>query len=52
MGLANSPVTPKQLLELSPFAEACAKSDFITIYEMMEKVGYRDDEGLANDVSK
>ncbi|KAG6523167.1 serine/threonine-protein kinase BSK5-like [Zingiber officinale] len=49
MGLADSSVTSKQLLELSPFAEACAKSDYVTIYEMMEKVGYRDDEGLAND---
>lgn len=51
LGLANAPVASNQSLELlSPFAEACAKSDYVAVYEIM-KVGYKDEE-LANDVSK
>lgn len=52
MGILSGPVTSKQTLKLSPFGEACARLDLIAIYEILEKVGYKDDEGIANDVSK
>lgn len=36
---------------LSPFGEACARMDLTAIHEMLEKVGYKDDEGATNEVS-
>ncbi|CAD5184394.1 unnamed protein product [Musa acuminata subsp. malaccensis] len=51
MGILSGPVTSKQTLKLSPFGEACARLDLIAIYEILEKVGYKDDEGIANDLS-
>lgn len=52
MGIQNGPVTSKQTLKLSALGEACASLDFVAIYEILEKAGYKDDEGLANDVRK
>lgn len=52
MGILNGPVTSKQMIKLSPLGEACARLDLVAIYEILEKVGYKDEEGLANDVSK
>ncbi|RWW23378.1 hypothetical protein BHE74_00053585 [Ensete ventricosum] len=51
MGILSGPVTSKQTLKLSPLGEACARLDLIAIYEILEKVGYKDDEGIANDLS-
>ncbi|GKA54964.1 serine/threonine-protein kinase BSK5-like protein [Tanacetum coccineum] len=36
---------------LSPFGEACARMDLTAIHEMLEKVGYKDDEGATNELS-
>ncbi|CAL9153037.1 unnamed protein product [Musa hybrid cultivar] len=51
MGILNGPVTSKQMIKLSPLGEACARLDLVAIYEILEKVGYKDEEGLANDLS-
>ncbi|XP_064975644.1 serine/threonine-protein kinase BSK5-like [Musa acuminata AAA Group] len=51
MGILNGPVTSKQMIKLSPLGEACARLDLVGIYEILEKVGYKDEEGLANDLS-
>ncbi|GKB57213.1 probable serine/threonine-protein kinase BSK3 [Tanacetum coccineum] len=36
---------------LSPFGEACARMDLTAIHEMLENVGYKDDEGATNELS-
>lgn len=46
--LAPSRVTTTPL---TPIAEAIAKGDLTGIYEMLQKVGYKDDDGVANELS-
>ncbi|KAI3811556.1 hypothetical protein L1987_21281 [Smallanthus sonchifolius] len=41
----------KQTDSLSPFGEACSRMDLTAIHEMLEKVGYKDDEGAADELS-
>ncbi|CAI0471210.1 unnamed protein product [Linum tenue] len=40
-----------QPLSLTPFGEACLRMDHTALHELLEKVGYRDDEGIANELS-
>jgi hypothetical protein len=35
---------------LTPFGEACLRTDLTAIHEILEKIGYKDDEGIANEV--
>jgi hypothetical protein len=39
-----------QSLSLSPLAEACSRKDLTAIHEILEKTGYKDDEGTSNEV--
>ena len=39
-----------QPLSLTPFGEACLRMDLTAIHEILEKIGYKDDEGIANEV--
>lgn len=43
--------TPEKQTSLSPLGEACSRLDLTAIHEILEKVGYKDDEGVANEVS-
>ncbi|XWS38369.1 hypothetical protein CRYUN_Cryun19dG0125400 [Craigia yunnanensis] len=36
---------------LSPLGEACLRMDLIAIHEVLEKLGYKDDEGAATELS-
>ncbi|KAK7278367.1 hypothetical protein RJT34_23395 [Clitoria ternatea] len=36
---------------LSPLGEACLQMDLTAIHEVMEKIGYKDDEGAATELS-
>ncbi|TKY60622.1 serine/threonine-protein kinase [Spatholobus suberectus] len=36
---------------LSPLAEACLRMDLTALHEVMEKIGYKDDEGAATELS-
>lgn len=36
---------------LSPLAEACSRKDLTAMHEILEKTGYKDDEGTANELS-
>ncbi|KAK1321588.1 putative serine/threonine-protein kinase [Acorus calamus] len=40
-----------QQLSLTPLGEACSRLDLTAIHEILEKVGYKDDEGIANELS-
>lgn len=43
--------SPKEAVPLTPLGEACSRRDLTAIHEMLETVGYKDDEGVANEVS-
>ncbi|ERN09612.1 probable serine/threonine-protein kinase BSK3 [Amborella trichopoda] len=51
MGLPNGVASPLQALSLSPLGEACSRVDLTAIHEILDKVGYKDDEGIANELS-
>jgi BR-signaling kinase len=38
-------------LTLSPLGEACVRMDLTAMYEILEKLGYKDDEGAATELS-
>ncbi|KAK1299442.1 putative serine/threonine-protein kinase [Acorus calamus] len=38
-----------QQLSLTPLGEACSRLDLTAIHEILEKIGYKDDEGIANE---
>ncbi|XP_062085089.1 serine/threonine-protein kinase BSK5-like [Humulus lupulus] len=50
MGIPHRNAPPKEL-PLSPLGEACSRLDLTAIHEILEKVGYKDDEGIANELS-
>ena len=37
-------------LPLSPLGDACLRMDLTAIHEILEKIGYKDDEGAATEV--
>ncbi|XP_047316451.1 serine/threonine-protein kinase BSK5-like [Impatiens glandulifera] len=41
----------KQPLLLTSFGEACLRKDLTAIHEILDKIGYKDDEGIANELS-
>ncbi|KAK6290554.1 hypothetical protein POUND7_002095 [Theobroma cacao] len=51
MGIPQGTASPKQPLSLTPFGEACLRLDLTAIHEILEKMGYKDDEGIANELS-
>lgn len=50
MGISHGNASSKQM-SLSPFGEACSRTDLTAIHEILEKAGYKDDEGVANELS-
>lgn len=50
MGIQRETESPAQPLSLTPFGEACLRMDLTAIHEILEKIGYKDDEGIANEV--
>ncbi|XP_045827415.1 serine/threonine-protein kinase BSK6-like [Trifolium pratense] len=38
-------------LSLTPFGESCLRLDLTAIHAILEKTGYKDDEGVANELS-
>ncbi|WCJ28388.1 Protein kinase protein with tetratricopeptide repeat domain [Euphorbia peplus] len=49
MGISHE--TASSTLSLTPFGEACLRVDLTAIHEILEKIGYKDDEGIANELS-
>lgn len=50
MGLRNETASSTKPVSLTPFGEACLRLDLTAIHEILEKTGYKDDEGIANEV--
>lgn len=48
MGIPNSASS----VPLSALGEACVRRDLTAIHEILESIGYKDDEGVANEVRK
>ncbi|KQJ85379.1 probable serine/threonine-protein kinase BSK3 [Brachypodium distachyon] len=51
MDMPQGGASSMQSLTLSPLAEACSRKDLTAIHEILEKTGYKDDEGTANELS-
>ncbi|XP_058083961.1 probable serine/threonine-protein kinase BSK3 isoform X1 [Magnolia sinica] len=51
MGIPHGAASSLQQLSLSPLGDACSRMDLTAIHEILEKVGYKDDEGTANELS-
>lgn len=52
MGISHETASSTQPLSLTPFGEACVRMDLTAIHEILEKNGYKDDEGVANEVCR
>uniref|UniRef100_A0A2P2QPG7 Serine/threonine-protein kinase BSK1-like TPR repeats domain-containing protein n=1 Tax=Rhizophora mucronata TaxID=61149 RepID=A0A2P2QPG7_RHIMU len=51
MGIPHETASSAQPFSLTPFGEACLRMDLTAIHEILEKIGYKDDEGIANELS-
>ncbi|XP_027355427.1 serine/threonine-protein kinase BSK5-like [Abrus precatorius] len=51
MGIPDRNLSSKETVSLMPFGEACSRRDLTAIHELLEKVGYKDDEDVANELS-
>ncbi|KAF5737205.1 kinase family protein [Tripterygium wilfordii] len=51
MGISRDTASSTPPLLLTPFGEACLRMDLTAIHEILENTGYKDDEGIANELS-
>ncbi|CAN1282506.1 Serine/threonine-protein kinase BSK5 [Linum perenne] len=51
MGISHGEQPLEETISLSPLGEACSRLDLTAMHEILEKVGYKDDEGIANELS-
>lgn len=51
MGISHETASSASTSVLTPLGEACSRTDLTAIHEMLENLGYKDDEGVANEVS-
>ncbi|KAK1289337.1 putative serine/threonine-protein kinase [Acorus calamus] len=51
MDIPHGAASSLEKLSLSPLGEACLRRDFTAMHEILEKTGYKDDEGMANELS-
>ena len=50
MGISQGTASPNDTVSLIPLGEACLRLDLAAIHEILEDTGYKDDEGIANEV--
>ncbi|XWS74065.1 hypothetical protein CRYUN_Cryun02cG0183400 [Craigia yunnanensis] len=51
MDIPHGTASLKQKMLLTPLGEACSRMDLTAIHEIFEKIGYKDDEGIDNEMS-
>ncbi|CAA2964613.1 probable serine threonine- kinase At5g41260 [Olea europaea subsp. europaea] len=51
LGIRHGNANSTQPLLLTPMGETCLRMDLTAIHEILEKTGYKDDEGIANELS-
>ncbi|KAG4979657.1 hypothetical protein JHK85_033615 [Glycine max] len=49
MGIPDRSLSSKETVSLTPFGDACSRRDLTAIHEILEKIGYKDDEDVANE---
>ncbi|KAM7496487.1 hypothetical protein LguiA_020901 [Lonicera macranthoides] len=49
--LPHETMSPAKPQKLEPLGEACSRVDLTAIHEILENLGYKDDEGVANELS-
>ena len=50
MGIPDRSLSSKETVSLTPCGDACSRRDLTAIHEILEKIGYKDDEDVANEV--
>jgi len=50
MGIPDQSLSSKETVSLTPFGDACSRRDLTAVHEILDKVGYKDDEDVANEV--
>ena len=50
MCISNGDANSSEPLLLTPMGEACLRIDLTAIHEILDKIGYKDDAGIANEV--
>lgn len=50
MGIPQGIESPKEKQLLTPLGDACSRLDLTAIHEILEDIGYKDDDGVANEV--
>lgn len=50
MGISDGSASSKETVSFTPFGAACSRRDLTAILEILEKVGYKEDEEVANEV--
>jgi len=51
MGISQEDASSASTSVLTPLGEACSRVDLTAIHEILETLGYKDDEGVANELS-
>ncbi|KAJ6806865.1 putative serine/threonine-protein kinase BSK3 isoform X2 [Iris pallida] len=51
MDMPRGGASSVESLSLSPLGEACLRMDMTAIHEILEEIGYKDDEGTTNELS-
>ncbi|XP_058212906.1 serine/threonine-protein kinase BSK5-like [Rhododendron vialii] len=51
MSIPDGTQSTKPPLPLTPMGEACFRMDLTSIHKILEKIGYKDDEGIASELS-
>ncbi|PKA53195.1 putative serine/threonine-protein kinase [Apostasia shenzhenica] len=51
MDMPHRGASTVESLSLSPLGDACFRMDLTAIHEILEKIGYKDDEGTINELS-
>ncbi|KAK8463878.1 hypothetical protein PHAVU_011G060100 [Phaseolus vulgaris] len=51
MGIPDQSLSSKETVSLTPFGDACSRRDLTAVHEILDKVGYKDDEDVANELS-
>jgi len=50
LGIPDEIAPSKEAVPLTPFGEACSRRDLTLICRILETLGYKDDEDVANEV--
>ena len=50
LGVQQATMSTTRQWSLTPIGEACVRTDLTAMHEVLGKIGYKDDEGIAHEV--